>query len=87
MFLCYTEHEVLSQPSITAVDVMRKQLANRPEQPNSIAVLADPVYRAEGDQRLQQSAASLPQEIVESATERNLRSLSISNLSSTSLHA
>jgi len=69
------EHEVLTQPSITAISILRQQLANRGDLPPSLAVLADPVYRAD-DARFQVSPsnnnAALP-----SATERNLRDLDL----------
>ncbi|MBE9136769.1 tetratricopeptide repeat protein [Nodosilinea sp. LEGE 07088] len=66
------EHEILSQPSISAVAILRQQLANRGELPLSIAVLADPVYGAD-DQRLSQKTnAPLPQ-----AAERNLRDMDL----------
>ncbi len=66
------EHEILSQPSISAVAVLRQQLAHRGELPLSVAVLADPVYGA-SDQRLGQKAnAELPQD-----AERNLRDMDL----------
>ncbi|MEL6816289.1 MAG: CHAT domain-containing protein [Cyanobacteria bacterium J06598_3] len=68
-----TEHEILSQPSITAVSILRKQLANRARRPSSLAVLADPVYRTD-DERLQQRA---PVSERPTATERNLRDLDL----------
>lgn len=68
-----TEHEVLSQPSITAISVLRKQLGDRTSRPPSFAVLADPVYRAD-DERLQQSS---PITTLPTATERNLRDLDL----------
>ena len=77
-----SEHEILSQPSITAVDVLRKQLSNRPERPSSVAVLADPIYRAEDDNRLSQSIVLRPQaKPSESAAERTLRALDLSAIS------
>ncbi|MEO1590124.1 MAG: tetratricopeptide repeat protein [Cyanobacteria bacterium J06632_22] len=45
------EHEVLLQPSISAIAVLRQQLSSRTEPSRSIAILADPVYRSD-DARL-----------------------------------
>ena len=76
------EHEILSQPSITAIDVLRKQLINRPEQSDSIAVMADPVYRVEDDDRLSSFIATRANtKSVEGTVERSLRSLDFSAIS------
>ena len=48
------EYEILSQPSVSAIAVLRQQLANRPELPLSIAILADPVYQV-SDPRVAQA--------------------------------
>ncbi|MGG6237476.1 CHAT domain-containing tetratricopeptide repeat protein [Nodosilinea sp. AN01ver1] len=65
------EHEILSQPSISAVAVLRQQLGGRGELPLSVAVLADPVYQP-NDQRLKQENSDLP-----SAAQRNLRDMDL----------
>ncbi|WP_323363480.1 CHAT domain-containing protein [Leptothoe sp. PORK10 BA2] len=67
-----SEHEILSQPSISAVSVLRHQLGNRPEQPLSVAVLADPVYQPTDERLKQASNTDLPRE-----AERNLRDMNL----------
>ena len=71
------EHEVLSQPSMSAVALHRQQLTNRPHQETSIAILADPVYRAD-DQRVKGNPSLPP---LSDITQRNLRDLDLSNIS------
>jgi CHAT domain-containing protein/tetratricopeptide (TPR) repeat protein len=44
------EHEVVMEPSFSAVAVMRKQVSGREMPPKQVAVLADPVFAAD-DQR------------------------------------
>ena len=80
-----TEHEILSEPSITAIAALRQQLADRPTQPTSIAVLADPVYSTD-DERLQSKNTVLPPAESEQSldpgldpAERNLRDLGLRN--------
>lgn len=44
-------HEVISLPSASAFAVQRENLANRPEAPKTLAVIADPIF-SPGDPRL-----------------------------------
>src|SRR5207244_10893695 len=37
-------HEIVSLPSASVLSVLRRQLAQRPPPPRSLAVLADPVF-------------------------------------------
>ncbi|MEL6814615.1 MAG: CHAT domain-containing tetratricopeptide repeat protein, partial [Cyanobacteria bacterium J06598_3] len=82
-----SEHEVLSQPSMTALWVLRQQQQrqNRPHQSTALAVLADPVYRAD-DERVTGQAASQqipnppPSSPLPSITERNLRALDLRSI-------
>ncbi|MEA5462499.1 tetratricopeptide repeat protein [Leptothoe sp. PORK10 BA2] len=67
-----SQYEILSQPSISAVSVLRQQLGNRPEQPLSVAVLADPVYQPTDERLKQASNTDLPRE-----AERNLRDMNL----------
>ncbi len=46
------DHEIVHLPSASALAMMRRQVAGRPPAPRSIAVLADPVFRAD-DPRVQ----------------------------------
>ncbi|MEL6815712.1 MAG: tetratricopeptide repeat protein [Cyanobacteria bacterium J06598_3] len=77
------EHEILTQPSITAVSVLRQQLSNRPPAASSLAILADPVYRSD-DERLGAASQAQPDEQqvrqLPSATERNLRDLDLRSI-------
>ena len=66
-------HEILTQSSISSIDTLRQQFADRTALPTSIALLADPVYRAQ-DNRVNgnQIEGALPP-----TTERNLRDLDL----------
>jgi len=55
-----TEHEILTQSSITTLSILRENWASRPAQSPSLAILADPVYRIDDD-RLQEK--SLPKTV------------------------
>ncbi|MBD2205135.1 tetratricopeptide repeat protein [Calothrix sp. FACHB-1219] len=39
-------HEIVSLPSASTIAIQRQQLANRPQAPQALAILADPVYNA-----------------------------------------
>ncbi|MEO1742670.1 MAG: CHAT domain-containing tetratricopeptide repeat protein, partial [Cyanobacteria bacterium J06629_9] len=67
------EHEVLSQPSISAVSVLRKQLSERADPTPSLAIMADPVYRAD-DERV---TGTRPTTALPAAAEQNLRDLDL----------
>ncbi|MEO0757764.1 MAG: tetratricopeptide repeat protein [Cyanobacteria bacterium J06648_16] len=69
------EHEVLTQPSISSVAVLRQQFANRPESEPALAVLADPVYRSDDERVTGQSTAALP-----NVAQRNLRDLDLRSI-------
>ncbi|MEL7330211.1 MAG: tetratricopeptide repeat protein, partial [Cyanobacteria bacterium J06559_1] len=71
-----SDHEILTQPSITAISVLRQQLSNRPDSPPSLAILADPVYRSD-DERLGLAQKTSTAEQLPSTTERNLRDLDL----------
>ncbi|MEL6553983.1 MAG: tetratricopeptide repeat protein [Cyanobacteria bacterium J06621_11] len=75
------EHEVLAEPSMSAIAVLRQQLANRPERDPSVAILADPVYRAD-DERVEgnPSSSSLPDINQGNLLKSNLRDLDLSNI-------
>ena len=70
-----TQHEILSQPSASAIAILRQQLKGRTPAPKAIAVLADPVYRPD-DPRVtgKAPAFNLPIEI-----QRTLRTLDLQN--------
>lgn len=55
------EHEVVSLPSVSALALLRRELAGRRVAPRTVAVLADPVF-GEGDERvrLRTSARATP---------------------------
>ena len=74
------EHEIVSQPSISAVALHRQQLADRAEQERAIAILADPVYRAD-DQRVTGSSSVPRSNVVLDSLSQNLRDLDLSNIS------
>lgn len=59
------EHEVLSEPSISAVAVLREQFSNRPDLVPSVAILADPVYDANDKRVTQRLASSVLPEIAQ----------------------
>ena len=66
-------HEILTQSSISSIDTLRQQFADRTALPTSIALLADPVYQAQ-DNRVngnQIEGALAP------TTERNMRDLDL----------
>ena len=66
-------HEILTQSSISSIDILRQQFADRTALPTSIALLADPVYQAQ-DNRVngnQIEGALAP------TTERNMRDLDL----------
>ncbi|MGI8732320.1 MAG: CHAT domain-containing tetratricopeptide repeat protein [Pyrinomonadaceae bacterium] len=48
-------YEVVSLPSASTLAVLRRETANRPRVPNSVAVLADPVFE-ESDERIKTGA-------------------------------
>src|SRR6185503_7641168 len=50
------EHEVVSVPSASALDGLRREAAGRAEAPKAVAVFADPVFDG-GDERVRLSAA------------------------------
>ncbi len=52
------DHEILSQPSASAIAISRQQLKDRRPAPKTLAILADPVYRADDPRVAQQAAAS-----------------------------
>jgi len=81
-----TQHEILSQPSASAIAILRQQLKGRTPAPKAIAILADPVYRPD-DPRVtgQAPTASLPIEI--QTTLRNLDLQAIKPLANTRIEA
>lgn len=70
------EHEILIQPSISAVAVLRQQHSTRSERSPSIAILADPVYDASDERVAQQQTKFALSEVVQS----NIRDLSRSGI-------
>ena len=79
------EHELLSQPSASAIAILRQELGNRPIAPRALAVLADPIYTAD-DARLtgQATAATAPDadatDNVPVLVASNLRSLDLDKI-------
>jgi len=71
------DYEVLSQPSISTVAVLREQLGDRPTVEPSVAILADPVYSAD-DKRVE--GRSEPPAL-SAIVQRSSRSLNVSNVS------
>jgi len=55
------DHELISLPSVSALAIQREGLRNRKAAPNSVAVIADPVFSAD-DERLGARANSNPPE-------------------------
>ena len=74
------EHEVLTQPSISSVGIIRQEFSERPLRPPAIAILADPVYRADDDRITGQTAIESVFPSSLSDTERNLRDLDLRNI-------
>jgi CHAT domain-containing protein len=71
------EHEVVNLPSASTLSVLRRELVGRKPAPRAMAVLADPVFRAD-DPRIagrNGEAGGLPQEIQRSAGESGLQDL------------
>jgi CHAT domain-containing protein len=69
-------HEILTQPSASAVAVLRQQFANQTPADKAIAILADPVYRAD-DERVTgvATATSLSVELERSLRDLDLRAI------------
>ena len=67
------DHEILTQSSISSVNILRQQLASRSDLPLSVALLADPVYRAQ-DERI--TGQRIEPEFPVNAS-RNLRDLNL----------
>ena len=61
-------HEIVTLPSASTIGILREELADRPEQPKNLAVIADPVFGAE-DERLIDSSETASSETASSQTE------------------
>ncbi|BAY61224.1 TPR domain protein [Calothrix brevissima NIES-22] len=74
-------HEIVSLPSASTIAIQRQQLANRPQAPQALAILADPVYNATdtrvttAQNKQLQKQDSLDLELERSALKRSADSL------------
>ncbi|MBD2202284.1 tetratricopeptide repeat protein [Calothrix sp. FACHB-1219] len=74
-------HEIVSLPSASTIAIQRQQLANRPQAPQALAILADPVYNAtdtrvtSAQNKQLQKQDSLDLELERSALKRSAASL------------
>ena len=82
-----TEHEILSQPSASSIAILRQSQGNRAAAPQTLAVLADPVYRADDVRVAGQpeeidplTATSTAYDPRARALTRNLRDLDLRNI-------
>ncbi|MDY6936835.1 MAG: CHAT domain-containing protein [Cyanobacteriota bacterium] len=55
--LLLENHEIATLPSASSLAISRRELANRPVAPKTLAVLADPVFSCLGDDRIANSPA------------------------------
>ncbi|ESA37565.1 tetratricopeptide tpr-1 repeat-containing protein [Leptolyngbya sp. Heron Island J] len=76
------EHEILSQPSASAIAILRQELGDRPPAPKALAVLADPIYSTEDARLTGEVIAETPPttDNVPVLVASNLRSLALDNV-------
>jgi CHAT domain-containing protein len=66
------EHEIVTQPSASAIAILRRETAGRKRSPKEIAVIADPVFEAR-DERLNGFAPSAVPEVLTAAVRSGTR--------------